>query len=119
MPLDDQLIIEAMVSPASIAFLRPGLEGIIKITAYDYEIYGGLQGRVQEISADTLENERGEHFYRIKVQSDETALHHNGEDLPIIPGMVASVDILTGKKTIMNYLLSPFKKTVRNALHEK
>ena len=74
---------------------------------------------MKEISADTLETADGASFYRVKLHSDKTVLHYKGEDLPIIPGMVASVDILTGKKTVMDFLLKPFTKTLNNALHER
>jgi len=118
-PLNDLLIIEAMMSPADIAFIYPEQPAKIKITAYDYSIYGDLSATVKEISADTLETADGASFYRVKLHSDKTVLHYKGEDLPIIPGMVASVDILTGKKTVMDFLLKPFTKTLNNALHER
>lgn len=118
-PRDDQLIIEAQVRPKDIAFLHPGQKAMVKITAYDFSIYGGLKAELIDISADTLSNERGETFYRIRVRTNETALKRKGEVLSIIPGMVASVDILTGKKTVMEYILKPLIKTVDNAMHER
>ena len=118
-PLEDQLIVEASVSPSDIAFLKPNMTAKIKLTAYDYTIYGSLDGEVIEISADTLKNHDGASFYRVKVKSDEQALTYEGKRLEIIPGMVAQIDILTGKKTIMSYLLKPFKKTFDNAFHER
>lgn len=118
-PLEDQLIIEAYVSPSDIAFLRPDMRANIKLTAYDYTIYGSLEGKVIEISADSITNPEGNAFYRVKVKSDTPALIYEGKELKIIPGMVAHIDIMTGKKTIMNYLLKPFRKTFDNAFHER
>ncbi len=118
-PKDDQLIVEARVKPSDRAFIYPGQPAIIKITAYDFSIYGGLKGELLDISADTIENEKGETFYRVRLRTYETQLKRKGEVLPIIPGMVASVDILTGKKTVMQYLLKPFIKTLDNAMNER
>ncbi len=119
MPKDDQLIVEAQIRPSDRAFIYPGQASIIKITAYDFSIYGGLAGEVVDISADTIENERGESFYRVRLRTYETELKRKGQVLPIIPGMVAGVDILTGEKTVMQYLLKPFVKTLENALSER
>jgi len=118
-PKDDQLIIEAKIRPKDIAFLHPNQPAIIKITAYDFSIYGGLKGELIDISADTLMNEKGETFYRVRIRTKETALKRKGEILEIIPGMVASVDILTGKKTVMQYILKPLIKTIDKAMHER
>ncbi|MDD9899916.1 MAG: HlyD family type I secretion periplasmic adaptor subunit [Alphaproteobacteria bacterium] len=118
-PRDDALIIEVMVSPTDIAFIHPDQKATIKLTAYDYQTYGMMDATVREISADSFVNENGDSFYRVKVQSDTPTLLHNGKELPIKPGMVATVDIITGEKTIMNYLLSRFRRTVDNAMHER
>ena len=118
-PRDDQLIVEAQIRPSDIAFLHPGQKAVVKITAYDYAIYGGLNGELVDISADTIANEKGETFYRVRIRTPETNLKRKGEILNIIPGMVASVDILTGEKTVMEYLLKPFIKTLDNAMHER
>ena len=118
-PKDDQLIIEARIRPSDIAFLHPGQQAIVKITAYDFSIYGGLKGELIDISADTLTDEQGETFYRVRIRTKETALVRKGEVLEIIPGMVASVDILTGEKTVMEYILKPLIKTIDNAMHER
>lgn len=118
-PKDDQLIIEARVRPADIAFLHPNQPAVVKITAYDFSIYGGLKGEVIDISADTLTNEEGETFYRVRVRTNETSLTRKDEVLNIIPGMVASVDILTGEKTVMQYILKPLVKTLDNAMNER
>jgi adhesin transport system membrane fusion protein len=118
-PLDDTLLIEANIKPADIAFLHPGQKAMIKITAYDFSIYGGLEGSVEQISADTIENQKGESFYKVKLRTKASAITYRGEKLPIIPGMTASVDILTGKKSVLDYLLKPILKAKENALRER
>lgn len=118
-PKDDQLLVEARIRPSDIAFLYPGQPAVVKITAYDFSIYGGLKGEVVDISADTIQDEEGNSFYRVRLRTYETELKRKGEVLPIIPGMVASVDILTGEKTVMQYLLKPFVKTLGNAMNER
>ncbi len=118
-PKDDQLIVEAKVKPSDRAFIYPGQPAMVKITAYDFSIYGGLKGEVVDISADTIEDEKGNSFYRVRLRTYETELKRKGEILPIIPGMVASADILTGQKTVMQYLLKPFIKTLDVAFTER
>jgi adhesin transport system membrane fusion protein len=119
-PLDDTLLIEARIRPADIAFLHPGQAAMIKITAYDFSIYGGLEGVVEQISADTIQGEQeDESFYKVKLRTKTNALTYRGAKLPIIPGMTASVDILTGQKTVLDYLLKPILKAKQNALRER
>ena len=118
-PKDDQLIVEASVRPADRAFIYPGQDAVIKITAYDFSIYGGLDGELLDISADTVEDEEGNAFYRVRLRTHEKELKRRGEVLPIIPGMVASVDILTGQKTVMQFLLKPIIKTLNNSFGER
>lgn len=118
-PRDDNLIIEARIRPSDIAFLHPGQKAVVKLTAYDFAIYGGLKGELLDISADTITNEKGETFYRVRIRTNETHLKRKGEVLNIIPGMVATVEILTGKKTVMQYLLKPFIKTLGSAMNER
>ena len=118
-PLDDTLLVEARVRPQDVAFLHPGQKSMVKISAYDFSIYGGLNGVLEQISADTIEDKRGDFYYLVKVRTPETAIRHEGEVLPIMPGMVATVDILTGKKTVLDYLLKPILKAKQNALREK
>lgn len=115
-PLDDALLLEAQVKPKDIAFLRPGQEALVKFTAYDFAIYGGLKAVVEHIGADTVVDERGNVFYIVRVRTLESRL---GEGLPIIPGMVAQVDILTGKKTILQYLLKPVLRAKATAMRER
>ncbi len=118
-PKDDQLLVEAKIKPKDIAFLYADQEAVVKITAYDFSIYGGLKGAVTNISPDAVTDEEGNSFYLVRVRTEENALKRAGEVLPIIPGMVASVDILTGEKTVMEYLLKPFIKTMDNAMNER
>lgn len=118
-PLEDTLLIEAHIRPADIAFLRPRLPATVKITAYDYSIYGDLKGHVEDISADTIANERGESFYRVRIRTEQSHLGSNEKPLPIIPGMVAQVDILTGRKSVLHYLLKPIIKARDRALTER
>jgi adhesin transport system membrane fusion protein len=118
-PLDDTLLIEAQVRPADIAFLRPGQKAIIKVSAYDFSIYGGLAATLEQISADTIKDERGDSFYRVYLRTAESSLSRHGEALPIIPGMTATAEILTGEKTVLDYLLKPLLKARDRALSER
>lgn len=118
-PLDDTLLFEVQIRPADIAFLYPGQKAKIKITAYDFSIYGGMEGVVEQISADTIIDERGDSYYKVKLRTETNAIVHHGNQLPIIPGMTASVDILTGKKSVLDYLMKPILKASQNALRER
>jgi adhesin transport system membrane fusion protein len=118
-PSNDTLLIEAKIRPADIAFIHPGQVATVKLTAYDFSIYGGLDSVLELISADTITDERGEHFFRIQVRTNETHLGTKENPLPIIPGMIASVDILTGQKTVMDYLLKPLKRAQASAMRER
>lgn len=118
-PLDDTLLVEAEIKPSDIAFLHPGQKAQVKITAYDFSIYGGLEGTVENISADTIEDEKGENHYLVKVRTKQNAIVYRGQRLPIIPGMTAGVDVLTGKKSVLDYLLKPILKAKQNALRER
>ncbi|MGE4313421.1 MAG: HlyD family type I secretion periplasmic adaptor subunit [Pseudobdellovibrionaceae bacterium] len=124
-PEGEPLFVEAKIKPRDVAFLRPrmgdhaGQKATVKITAYDYSIYGGLDGELIDISPDTITDEKGETFYRVRVKTNETELHRKGEVLPISTGMEAQVDILTGQKTVMEYLLKPFVKTLTQSMSER
>ncbi|MBS0287644.1 MAG: HlyD family type I secretion periplasmic adaptor subunit [Proteobacteria bacterium] len=120
-PLNDTLLIEANIRPADIGFLRPGLPATVKISAYDFSIYGGLKAIVEHISADTITDEKGNPFYQIRVRTTERSylIGKHGERLQIIPGMSATVDILTGQKTVLEYLLKPIIKAKKNAMRER
>lgn len=120
-PLDEKLLIEARISPRDIAFIRPGQEALVKITAYDYSIYGGLKGKVTVISPDTLRDEvkQDQFYYRAYIRTDSDKLQNKvGKDFSITPGMVATVDIRTGEKTVLDYLVKPFNKA-KEALRER
>jgi adhesin transport system membrane fusion protein len=120
-PLEDRLLVEARVRPKDVAFLHPGLPATVKISAYDFSIYGGIDGEVEHISADTIADEgrNGESFYRIRVSTRKSWIDGPQGPLPIIPGMVASVEILTGQKSVLDYLLKPVLKTRDAALRER
>ncbi|BBQ85893.1 HlyD family type I secretion periplasmic adaptor subunit [Klebsiella sp. WP3-W18-ESBL-02] len=118
-PLDDTLLVEAKIRPQDIAFLRPGQEAIVKFTAYDYTIYGGLKARLEQISPDTVTDKDGKSFYAIRLRTDKNHLGSDEKPLIIIPGMVASVDIITGKKTILAYLLKPILRARAEAFRER
>ncbi|AXQ46292.1 HlyD family type I secretion periplasmic adaptor subunit [Pseudomonas vlassakiae] len=119
-PLDDTLVIEAKILPKDIAFLHPGQEATIKFSAYDYTIYGGLKAKLEQIGADTITDEdKKTTYYLIRLRTDKSHLGTDQKPLLIIPGMVATVDIMTGKKTIMSYLLKPIMKARDEALRER
>ncbi|PLY06019.1 MAG: HlyD family type I secretion periplasmic adaptor subunit [Arcobacter sp.] len=121
-PTSDILLVEAKIDPKDIAFINPRQEAIVKITAYDFSIYGGLEGKIVEISADSIKDKDtkdNKSYYKVVVKTSQNYLERNGDKLPIIPGMVASVDIKTGKKTILDFILKPILKTKQNALHER
>lgn len=118
-PINDNLLIEAQVKPQDIAFLRPGQDAVVKISAYDFSIYRGLEGKVVQIGADSVTTEKGESYYVIRVRTDKSYLEHSGKKLPIIPGMVAEVSVLTGAKTVMAYLTKPLTRMRNNALTER
>lgn len=122
-PLDDTLLVEARVRPKDIAFIRPDQEAIVKISAYDYAIYGGLKAKVERISADAIEeeatNQQKESYYKIVVRTEKNHLGTPEHPLPIIPGMVATADILTGKKSVLDYILKPVLRARQQALRER
>jgi adhesin transport system membrane fusion protein len=118
-PLDDSLLIEAKVRPQDVAFLHPGQKAMVKFTAYDYTIYGGLKANLELISADTITDEEGNSFYLIQVRTDKSHLGSPEHPLLIIPGMVATVDIITGEKSVLDYLLKPVLKARSEALRER
>lgn len=118
-PLDDTLLVEAQIRPQDIGFIRPQQGAVVKITAYDSAIFGTLTGKVERISADTSADSRGETFYRVTVRTDKSNLDRSGNSLPIIPGMVAQVEILTGRKSVLSYLLKPARLLRDEALRER
>lgn len=121
-PLEDTLLIEAKIRPADIGFIHAGQKAMVKITAYDFSIYGGLEGEVEQISADTIVDEtdkKNESFYVIRVRTYQNHLGNKAKPLPIIPGMLATVDILTGEKSVLEYILKPIIKAKQTALRER
>ncbi len=123
-PLDDSLLVEGRIRPQDIAFIRPDQDAIVKITAYDSSVYGSIKGKVERISADALEDrpekgEKGESFYRVIVRTEKNHLGTAERPLPIIPGMVATVEVLTGEKSVLDYLIKPARMLRDEALRER
>ncbi|SIR76952.1 membrane fusion protein, adhesin transport system [Aquipseudomonas alcaligenes] len=118
-PLEDNLLIEARIRPQDVAFLHPGQKAMVKFTAYDFTIYGGLKAKLEVISADTITDEEGNSFYLIQVRTDKSHLGSDEHPLLIIPGMVATVDIVTGEKSVLDYLLKPVLKARSEAMRER
>ncbi|WP_122439579.1 HlyD family type I secretion periplasmic adaptor subunit [Pseudomonas viridiflava] len=118
-PLEDNLLIEAKVRPQDVAFLHPGQKAMVKFSAYDYTLYGGLPARLELIGADTITDDRDNSFYLIQVRTDSNHLGSNSRPLLIIPGMIATVDIITGEKSVLDYLLKPVLKARAEALRER
>ncbi|MDM0065997.1 HlyD family type I secretion periplasmic adaptor subunit [Variovorax sp. J31P207] len=124
-PLEDQLVVETKIKPSDVAFVRPGLPATVKISAYDYAIYGGLHGTVEHLSPDTLKDDEKARagradatYYRLMVRTDRAALSAGGKEFPIMPGMTATVEVRTGEKSILSYLLKPVLKA-REAFRER
>lgn len=120
-PLEDQLLIETRINSRDIAYIRPGLPATVKVTAYDSSIYGDLRGEVETVSPDTLQDEvkRDQYYYRVYVRTDKAELTNKaGRKFPIVPGMVANVEIKTGQKSVMDYLIKPLNK-VKESLRER
>ena len=118
-PLEDRLISEVQVRPSDIAYLHQGQDAMVKFSAYDFSIYGGLAGEVVHISADTLTNEKGVSYYLVRIETTKSFLGSRDKPLKIMAGMTVTVDILTGKKTILDYILKPILKAKQNALRER
>lgn len=118
-PDDDALLVEAKIKPQDIAFIYPGLKAVVKLTAYDYAIYGGLEGKVVHISADTIVDEKQEHYYLVRIKTDKSYLGDENNRKNIIVGMTVIADIVTGKKTVMQYLMKPILRAKYNALRER
>lgn len=120
-PLEDQLLVETRINPRDIAYIRPGLPATVKLTAYDSSIYGDLKGEVEVVSPDTLQDEvrRDQFYYRVYVRTKSAELkNRNGKSFPILPGMIANVEIKTGQKSVMDYLIKPLNK-LNEALRER
>lgn len=118
-PTEDNLLIEAKIAPQDIGFLKPDLKVVIKFSAYDFTIYGGLTGYLENISADTIQDEEGNSYYQVRIRTEYSSMTGpNGDSLPIIPGMTASADIIIGKRTVLDYLLKPVIRARQTALRE-
>lgn len=121
-PMEDTFLIETKVRPSDVGFIHPGQEAMVKLTAYDFSIYGGLEANVENISADTItedKNGKSESYYLVQVRTKSGAFTGTNKKLPIIPGMVSTVHIKTGKKTILQYLMKPVLKAKYDALRER
>ena len=118
-PFDDSLLVDARVRPADIAFIHPEQHATVKFTAYDFSIHGSLSAKVTHISPDTIVDEEGVSYYQVRLKTEDNHLGREDEPLPIIPGMTVQVDILTGQKTILDYILKPILKTKELAFRER
>ena len=119
-PSGDKLLIEARVAPKDIAFIKEGDPAVVKITAYDFSIYGGLKGHVRNISADSIYDEvERQAYYNVMIETDQAFLMKNGRRLPIMPGMICDVEIITGRKSVLTYLLKPVLRAFDEALTER
>lgn len=119
-PLDDKLTIQAYIKPSNIGFIHPGQDALVKVSAYDFSIYGGLKAKVTTISADSITDQAGASFYEVKLKTDKNSFKDaKGKKLEIIPGMTVTVNVITGKKTVMDYILKPFYKAKFSALRER
>ena len=118
-PAEDNLLVEARIRPADIGFLHPDQEATVKITAYDYAIFGSLDARLEQISADSIVDEKGESYFQVRVRTDKNYLGDEDDPKKIIPGMVAQVDIMTGDRTVLDYLLKPILRARGMAFTER
>ena len=117
-PEDDILMVEARIKPSDIAYIYPGQKANVKFSAYDFSIYGGLKGKVKHVGANTITDEQGNSYYLVHIVTDKRFLEKNGKTLEIMSGMTVDVDILTGKKTVMDFILKPILKVKQNSLGE-
>ena len=118
-PLEDTLLIETRLRPADIAFVQAGQQAVVKITAYDFSIYGGLDGRIEYVSADSIQPQQGDPYYVAHVRTASNAIAFQGRQLKVIPGMTANVDVLTGKRSVLTYLLKPVNRVRERAMRER
>ena len=119
-PVGEKLLVEARVAPKDIAFIKVGDPATVKVTAYDFSIYGGLQGKVQQISADSIYDEAEKQaYYSVIVETDRSYIIARGKRLPIVPGMICDVEIVTGRKSVLTYLMKPVLKAFGEAMTER
>ncbi len=118
-PVDDLLVVEGRIKPSDIAFITVGQKAVVRLSSYDFSIYGAMEGKVTDIGADSFTNDKGESFYRIRVETNAEKLRKGEKEFDIKSGMQATVDVITGEKTVMQYLLKPFIKASQTALRER
>ena len=118
-PVEDSLLVEAKIKPTDIAFVSVGQPAVVKISAYDFSIYGGIEGRVVHVSGDSIQPQQGDPYFIAHVRADANSIAFQGKQLPVMPGMTATVDVLTGHKTVLYYLLKPVNKARERALRER
>jgi adhesin transport system membrane fusion protein len=119
-PAGDKLLVESRVKPSDIAFIKVGDKALVKVTAYDFSIYGGLEGRVVQVSADAIYDEQEKQpYFTVIVETEKSYLTASGHRLPITPGMMTDTQIITGYKSVLTYLLKPVLKARSEALHER
>ncbi len=118
-PKEDSLLIETRLKPTDIAFVQLGQRAVVKVTAYDYSIFGGLEGKIEHVTADSIVPQQGEPYYLAHVRTTENAIDYQGKKLSISPGMLASVDVITGKRSVLHYLTKPINKARQQALTER
>ena len=118
-PKEDKLVIEAKLLPSDIAFVEVGQKAMVKLTAYDFSIFGGVKGVIERIGADSFVQENGQSYYTMRVTTEKNYVGKKENPLPILPGMVAQVDVLSGKKTVLDYIMKPILKARQNALRER
>jgi membrane fusion protein, adhesin transport system len=118
-PKGAKLLVEVKLKPSDIAFIYPAQRAVVKFSAYDFAIYGALEGKVVHISADATKNEKDETFYTVRIETDKSYMEHGGKRLQIIPGMTVSADIVTGEKSVLDYILKPIVKTKQHMFTER
>lgn len=116
MPFDDILLVEVKIRPSDIAFVSIGQPAVVKLTAYESSIYSGIDGRVMYVSGDSIQPQQGDPYFIAHVRTNKTCVEFRGKVLPVIPGMMATVDVITGQKTVLDYLLKPVNKVRQRAL---
>ena len=118
-PLEDTLLIETRLRPSDIAFVHAGQRAVVRVTAYDYSVFGGLEGKIEHVSADSTVPQQGEPYYVAHVRTDTNAIDYHGKKLSIAPGMLASVDVITGKRSVLHYLTKPINRARERAMTER
>lgn len=118
-PRGEKLVVEVKVKPSDIAFIYSGQRAVVKLSAYDFAVYGALEGKVTLISADTQTDRKEETFYTVRIETNKSYVEHNGKRLTILPGMTLSADIITGRKSVLDYILKPILKTKQHMLSER